>query len=222
MQREAAVGRFLGTGLVFVVLCGVAVLLTDPLPLHAWMNGWHTPATDLFFRNLTHLADGLVPTTLAIVLLWKDYRSFLMMGLSCGVSALITQFLKRVVFADHDRPAVFKEQLGDLDWLTGVEITHHWSFPSGHSTAAWAMCFALTVLLARRSWSIPLALLAALLAYSRVYLSQHFTEDILVGAFIGMAVAWAVYHWLYRSPFRTRAWLQRRPGRSEPVAGANG
>jgi membrane-associated phospholipid phosphatase len=217
MQREAAVVRFLGVGLVFVVLCGAAVLLTDPLPLHAWMNGWHGPATDLFFRNITHVADGLVPTALAILLLWKDYRSFLMMGLSCGVSALIAQFLKRMVFADHDRPAMFKDQLGELPWVSGVELNHHFSFPSGHSTAAWAMCFALTVILARRSWGVPLALLASLLAYSRVYLSQHFTEDILLGTIIGTVVAWAIYQWLYRSRFSARPWLLRRPGRSEPV-----
>jgi len=43
-----------------------------------------------------------------------------------------------------------------------------------------------------------------------VYLSQHFTEDILVGAAIGTVTALVVYQWLYRSAFSERSFLDRR------------
>jgi membrane-associated phospholipid phosphatase len=51
--------------------------------------------------------------------------------------------------------------------------------------------------------------LAALLAFSRVYLSQHFVEDAVTGAAIGTITAWVTYRWLYVSPFSRKGWLER-------------
>ena len=44
-----------------------------------------------------------------------------------------------------------------------------------------------------------------------VYLSQHFTEDILAGAFLGTVTAWAVHRWLYGQAMMDRTGLDRRP-----------
>lgn len=211
MQYKRSVIRFLTVTALLSIPLGIAVLRTDPLELHRAMHPAHSPALDLFFRNVTHLADGLVPTAIGLlVLLFRDVRSFLMVGLSCSLSAIIVQVLKHGPFSGSDRPFMFKEKLGDMHWVDGLDIHHHFSFPSGHSTAAFSLCFALTVLIARPAWGIALPLLAALLAYSRVYLSQHFSEDILAGAIIGTATAVCVYQVLYRSRFAERKWLDRR------------
>lgn len=177
------------------------------------MHPYHSNAIDLFFSLITHLGDGLVPTAVALlILVFRDMRSFLMMAISCAGSALVVQALKR--FFAYDRPYMFKEQLGDLHWVPGLDLHHHLSFPSGHSTAAWAMCYALTVLIGSgRSTGSVLAVLAALIAYSRVYLSQHFTEDILAGGLIGVVTAWFVHRWLYAPAQSERTWLHRRPFR---------
>ena len=59
-----------------------------------------------------------------------------------------------------------------------------------------------------RPWiAAALAILAGLLAFSRIYLSQHFVEDVLCGAIIGTGTSWLVYWWLYRSAFAQRSWL---------------
>ena len=60
-----------------------------------------------------------------------------------------------------------------------------------------------------------LALLAAGLGLSRIYLSQHFTEDVVAGATIGTLTAYLVYRWLYVSPFASRSWLDRSPFRRQ-------
>lgn len=173
------------------------------------MHPYHSPATDLFFISFTHLGDGLVPTALALlILVFRDVRSFLMMAISCAGSALLVQAMKR--FFAYDRPYMFREELGDLYWIPGMDLHHHLSFPSGHSTAAWAMCFALAVLIGGRISGVLFAVLAALIAYSRVYLSQHFTEDILAGAIIGVVTAWFVQRWLYGPAMIGRAWPHRR------------
>lgn len=196
---------------VMAAIVSVIVLATDKLVLHATINGAHAPVTDLFFSYATHFADGLVPTAIALAfLIFCDLRSFMMVGLSAGLSAIVVQLAKHNVFADSDRPYMFKDRLGEMDWVAGIEMNHYFSFPSGHSTAAFSTCFALAVIIGRQRWALAFALIAATLAFSRVYLSQHFTEDILAGSLLGTVTGLLVYWWLYRSSFSRRSWLDRR------------
>ena len=205
------VRRFLVTWSLFAIVGAVVAITGDKFRIHAAMNQYHPWWLDGSFKILTLLADGWVPTILALVLLLvKDMRAFLMMGLSCGIGAIIVQVLKRQVFPDMDRPSAFQQQLGTMDWVSGVDMHQHFSFPSGHSTAAFGMCMALAVILNRRQLAIPLALLAAGMAYSRIHLSQHFLQDTVAGSAIGVFTALLVYHLLYRSAFSKRAWLARR------------
>ncbi|HMN06033.1 MAG TPA: phosphatase PAP2 family protein [Flavobacteriales bacterium] len=159
----------------------------------------------------TELANGWVPVILALVLLRKSWRTFLMMGLGTGLSAIAVQLLKHLVFAGYDRPAMFLEEMPGLQLVAGMDLHHHFSFPSGHSTAAFSMCLALAVVIGNRAAAIGLAVLAALLAFSRVYLSQHFTEDILAGALVGTVVTTAVFGLLYQGRYAHDARLDRSP-----------
>jgi membrane-associated phospholipid phosphatase len=214
MERRAVAIRFLFTGLVLAAPAAYGLWAIGGLDLHARVNAVHRPWADAFFAHVTHLADGLVPTVLALALLFiATWRSFLMMALSTGLSAIVVQVLKHFVFAHRHRPAMFRDQLPAGLWVEGVDLHHHHAFPSGHATAAFAMCFALAIIVGRPRWAVPFALLAGVLAFSRVYLSQHFTEDILAGAGLGTLTAALVYGWLYTAPFASRAWLDRRPFR---------
>ena len=212
MEGTPAVRRFLLVTAGFAVPGLLAVALTGRHELHAAINAVLPPGLDPVFRYGTHLADGLVPTGIAVLLLLTStWRRFLMLGLSTGLSALLVQFLKRNVFGDMLRPVEHLASMPGLRLIDGVELNHHFSFPSGHSTAAYAMCLALAVLAGRVRWAGWLAVGAAFMAFSRVYLSQHFTEDILAGAFLGTVTAWAVHRWLYGRPMMGRSGLDRRP-----------
>lgn len=210
-MREKSLRAFLLVALLLAVPALVASWRLDRFALHLALNAFHSPAGDAVFPVLTEVANGWVPAALAVLLLWKSWRAFLMMGLSTGLSAIVAQFLKRVVFEGHDRPAKFLEQMTDLQLVEGFDLHQHFSFPSGHSTAAFSMCLALAVVIGKRGPAVLLALLAALLAYSRVYLSQHFTEDILAGALVGSAVAVAMYMALYRGSWGRSPALDRSP-----------
>ncbi len=201
---------FVAVGLALALPGMVAVLVSEQVPLHAAVNRWHAPWSDAVFAVLTHLADGLVPVALAVVLLFVGtWRSFLLLGSGTGFSAIIVQVLKRQVFAGHDRPVMFAHDMPLLHLVDGVSMNHHFSFPSGHATCAFAMCCALCVIDGRPLRAPLYAGLAALLAFSRVYLSQHFTEDVLAGAAIG-TVTTALVWWLLQR--RSEAvWMDRRP-----------
>jgi membrane-associated phospholipid phosphatase len=208
-MRERAARDFLTGYAVLALPVFLAVLLMDRFDLHAAVNAYHSPFADTVFSHMTHLADGWVPTLLALAFLLKDHRSFLMMGASAAFSALVAQFIKHVVLPDMDRPSMFMDRMPDLMLVPGVTMLQHNSFPSGHTTAAFSMGLALSVIVARRSAAVAFVLFAAGIGLSRVYLSQHFTEDVLAGATIGTVVTWLVYRWLYASPFSTRPWLDR-------------
>ncbi len=67
------------------------------------------------------------------------------------------------------------------------------AFPSSHAANA----FAIAVLVSRR-WkraSIPALLLAAAVAYSRMYLDKHWCVDVLAGSALGAGMTWLAISW---------------------------
>lgn len=214
MREQRPVVAFGITSLLLAIPALVAVSVTGQFELHSALNARHPPALDLLFRYGTHGADGLAPLFFAVaMLLFGTWRRFLLVGLSTGISALVAQLLKRQVFAHMDRPAHHLDAMPGLRLVDGVDLHHHFSFPSGHATAAFSLCFALAVILGRPWQAVILAILAGLLAYSRVYLSQHFTEDILAGAAVGLFSGIIVWWWVCHGPLRDRAWMDARPFR---------
>ena len=68
-----------------------------------------------------------------------------------------------------------------------VTIPHSHSFPSGHTATSFAGATALSLLYPRATPAF--FLLAAAIAYSRLYVGVHFPLDVVGGAVIGAATA---------------------------------
>ena len=77
-----------------------------------------------------------------------------------------------------------------LDHPLVHEPTTH-SFPSGHATTSFACAATLAPYVGRRS-ALVLYVLAAAIAYSRVYVGVHYPLDVLAGAVLGFSVATAL------------------------------
>ncbi len=95
---------------------------------------------------------------------------------------LMSMGLKEV----FDRPRPF-EELPAAEPLLRATVGE--SLPSGHASTSFAGALVLAYLVRR---AIPaLFVLAALIAFSRVYLGVHYPLDIVAGAVLGLAVALA-------------------------------
>ena len=70
----------------------------------------------------------------------------------------------------------------------------HASWPSGHTTSAFAFAMAMGMAFPVLRW--PLLALAALTGFSRMVLNMHYLGDVIMGATIGTLGAVLIYNWL--------------------------
>ena len=157
-------------------------------------------AADMLFRYITHLGDGFFAILLVLILvLLKRYAFAFVLAFGYAVSGLLAQLLKHL-FSEW-RPAPHFRNMGiEIHAVDGVDLLQSaTSFPSGHTTSAFALATAL-VLMNRwwqHWWLLGLAL-ASLAGYSRIYLGQHFLQDVLAGSLLGVLTSVAGYALLYR------------------------
>ncbi len=154
-------------------------------------NRNQSPALNSFFMFATTLGEALGGMIVFLILLltskFKHATIFV-------VAVLITTFassgLKRGVFSDEKRPS---HMFSDLNHIENLERHTNFSFPSGHTTAGFTfytvLCFAL-----RKRWiQVVSFTCAALVGISRVYLAQHFVNDVVAGAVLGLFLTTCCY-----------------------------
>lgn len=71
-----------------------------------------------------------------------------------------------------------------------IEKPHDFSFPSGHSSAAFAAAWVMFRNLPKK-FGIPALVYASLMAFSRLYFGVHYPTDVLAGVIFGILYAQA-------------------------------
>jgi membrane-associated phospholipid phosphatase len=116
--------------------------------------------------------------------------------ISIGISQLISEALKFSI--NRERPAdKYPTE------IFASSITHGGSFPSGHTSLAFAT--ATTLALDYKKWYIvvPAYLWAGTVAYSRIYLGKHYPSDVLGGIVIGIGSGY-LSQWLTKKLFKNK------------------
>jgi membrane-associated phospholipid phosphatase len=194
--------------LIVLAACLIISVVYSKSQIYFTFNSWHFAAGDAFFPLWTNMGDGLICVLLTLILLLFNYRKGFLMGSSYIITSLIAQVIKRIVATP--RPVIyFKAEAGKMYLVKGVAMLETLSFPSGHSVSAFSAAVVLTYITPKKGWGLLFLLLAILVGYSRMYLSEHFFEDVVGGSVLGVMITIFWIGWIDNKPFiRSKKWDQ--------------
>lgn len=189
---------FLIPQLLFLLVGAVLLLVFPKTELHIQINQLHSSLFDVFFKTITYLGSGFIYIPVFLILFNKELKWLIFYLISISGSNVLLLLFKRVIFADVNRPINFSPLAENyqLHLVEGVDMHRFHSFPSGHTTTAFTVFFFLAILSRKNTSKFILFVLALLTAYSRVYLSQHFFEDIVAGSVLGTGTVLFSYYLL--------------------------
>ncbi len=202
-------GIFLILYLIILAVCICIKASFTREQIYFAVNGHYNPFADLFFDYYTNIGDGLFTILMVLLLaLFGTYRQAFLLLSSYAVTSITAQILKRLF--DAPRPKTFfADQLQRIHFVEGLNVHSVHSFPSGHSVTAFSTALVLLYFYPKRWFGVLLFVLAVLAGFSRMYLSQHFFEDVMAGSVIGVFVTMLWLSWLDRKSFLHQAgWNQ--------------
>lgn len=165
-----------------------------------WFETLHNPITNPIFYVITTLGNAgwfwIVLAVLMLTVLPKKYKKAgLTMAIALILSLIFCNGIMKHLWA---RPRVF--WVVGQNFVVGNEFEnlygifnsiHDYSFPSGHSSASFAA--AVSIFMWRKKEGSAALVLAALIAFSRLYFTVHYPTDVLVGTITGALYGVAAY-----------------------------
>lgn len=139
---------------------------------------------DPFFKTITHLGDaGIFWIILTLVMLCFKKTRVAGIYSACALlgSVVINNMILKPIVA-RTRPYEVIEGLKLI-----VAKANDYSFPSGHTGASFASAVAMCRKV-KKPYGILALVLAALIAFSRIYVGIHYPTDILGGLVTGVGL----------------------------------
>lgn len=141
------------------------------------------PTLDALMPPITHLAEmGIFWLLLgAALMINRDYRK---QGVAVISSVALAGLLANLVI----KPLVNRMRPFEFDpaMMLLIEAPGSSSFPSGHSAASFAAATVICFMPIKWYWKVAAVTIAALIAFSRMYLYVHFPSDVLGGTLLGI------------------------------------
>jgi membrane-associated phospholipid phosphatase len=206
---------FLIPYMIILLASGFIMVIYSKPDIHIWLNSCNSGFSDWVFSHVTFLGDGIFVICIAVLLVFSSLRSSVFLLTAYLSTGLVVQILKRFVFSDYQRPVKYFHDTVQLHLVEGVRLLNGHSFPSGHSASAFALFLSLAIISRNRYIQVICFILACTVAYSRVYLSQHFLVDIFAGSLIGVIGTLALYPVFYNKNLKWHDWSLLQTGTNE-------
>jgi membrane-associated phospholipid phosphatase len=174
--------------LILLLACLVIKLLYTKEQIYFAVNTHYDDFLDAIEPYITDLGNGWTIVILAALIALYNYRVAFLLITTFLITSLGVQIVKFIV--DAPRPKLyFAKELGQLHFVKGVIMLSHHSFPSGHTLTAFATGVLFTYLAKNKNWAYLLIFYSVMVGFSRVYLSEHFFEDVVAGSIMGVTLA---------------------------------
>jgi membrane-associated phospholipid phosphatase len=151
------------------------------------------PRWDYAMLNTSQSVYIVMPVSVLVIgthgLLQKEgtkYREGIKAIAGIALSAGVTTLTKYMV--NRKRPVVQYP-----DKITARDVAGPYSFPSAHTSSAFATATCLSLSFNKWYVTAPAYLYAGMVAYSRMRLGMHFPTDVLGGMVIGAGMPYLVY-----------------------------
>ncbi|PSR09902.1 MAG: phosphatase PAP2 family protein [Candidatus Arcticimaribacter sp.] len=175
-------------------------LLEWDIALFLFLNGLGTSFFDPFWMLMTHKATNFA--VYLVLLFWfyrfKGMKQTLFLLLSVGALILVTDQITNVFKNGFERlRPCHNLEVQDVMRLVKSGCGGLYSYFSGHASNSFALATYFSILFSARfpKLKFVLFLIAACIAYSRVYVGVHFPLDIVSGAVFG--TLWALcFYWI--------------------------
>lgn len=181
---------------IFLIVAGIILLLLKKTDIHLFINSIHCSAADFFFKYFTNLGDGIIPALTIFILLFISFRNAIILCLSSLLSTVTVHLFKEIILSDLNRPKFVFENIAELYYVPGVDIHLLNSFPSGHTVTAFSLFLFFALISKNNYYKLTFFIVAFLIGYSRMYLSQHFLMDIYFGSLFGVIFSTLSYFWV--------------------------
>ncbi len=171
--------------------------LSFDLSVFQWIQSIHNDFLDAVLVGITTLGNaGAIFIVLGLGLfITKKYRKA---GFAVIVALLVMLICNDLFLKEFfARPRPFNLFDSDpekyAEWGRAYiypELVHKpssYSFPSGHTSSAFAAAIAL--LWHNRKWGVPVTVFAALMGFSRIYVEVHYCTDVIAGVVSGAICA---------------------------------
>jgi membrane-associated phospholipid phosphatase len=199
---------FLIPYLLILCICLVIKLIYTKADIYFAVNSLNSPLADFLAPYVTDIGNGWTAVAIAALFALFNYRKALIVASSYAITSLSAQGLKYIF--DTPRPMLyFKDQLDHIHFVKGVEMLRVHSFPSGHTVSIFTLGVIFTYWSKNKAWGPLFLLIAVIVGYSRMYLSQHFFEDVTAGSVIGVIVTVIWLYWLDNKAFIHRPKWQK-------------
>jgi membrane-associated phospholipid phosphatase len=153
--------------------------------LFSFLNGLHSPYTDILWHTLTTLGDGLLLGIVLGALLTVNPR-VTVLGLAMLVLASLTANAIKAAF-----PTLRPASVLDSVHVIGP-LLRSGAFPSGHTAAAMATGLAVSFYCRNRFAAALVLLLAVLVSVSRIFVGAHFPRDVVGGMLCSVVLFYAI------------------------------